>query len=137
MAQIKCAACQTVLELKKDTTICTCGHCGQHLSVPAHTASTPQFRKQVQYLHHTRDANGDVIFFFKEPIKKDAGVMQSSPILAIAGSSSAVLDVAEHGRLGKYVIKTQNTIYEVQMPVDKADHLKMELVSRYGVLVED
>jgi hypothetical protein len=132
MTQIRCAACQTVLEAPAKTTICTCGYCGQRIQVPDRFTHDPHFRKQVRYLHHTRDTDGDVIFYFLDPLKEEAGIMQSSPIVGIATVRSAVLDVTNHGRLGKYVIVTQNTAYEVQMPADKADHLLLELTCHFG-----
>jgi hypothetical protein len=132
MTQIRCAACQTVLDVPTKTAICTCGRCGQRLQVPNCSTDDPHFRKQVRYLHHTRDTDGDVIFYFLDPLKEEADMMQSSPVVGIAPVRSAVLDVASHGRLGKYVILTQNTAYEVQMPADKADHLLLELTGRLG-----
>jgi hypothetical protein len=83
--------------------------------------------KSVVYLHHTRDKDGDVVFFFLDREKSGTEPVRSSPVLGIRRCHSAVLDVKGHGRMGRYVVTTQNTVYEVQMPLDKADHLAKEL----------
>jgi hypothetical protein len=88
----------------------------------------PQTRKAVTYLHHTRDRDGDVIFYFLDPERPTGNqVMQSSPVLGLSRCLSAVLDPEGRGNVGKYIITTQNTCYEVQMPRDKAEHLLREV----------
>jgi hypothetical protein len=90
--------------------------------------TTVRQKKCVLYLHHTRDADGDMIFFFVDPSRGPAGtVLQSSPILGIRRASSAVLDLLGDGQQGKYVILTDHSAYEVQMPRAKAEHLAEEL----------
>jgi hypothetical protein len=86
----------------------------------------PRTRKHVQYLHHTRDADGDVIFYFVDPQMGDE-VRQSSPVVGLRRLPSPVLDVQGSGDLVKYLIATQNTDYEVQLPHQKAAHLALEL----------
>jgi hypothetical protein len=84
----------------------------------------------VVYLHHTRDRDGDVVFYFLERERGGDQPLQSSPIVSIKRGVSAVLDVKGRGNLGRYTLVTQNTEYEVQMPHDKADHLARELATR-------
>ncbi|HKI38751.1 MAG TPA: hypothetical protein VKA46_43280 [Gemmataceae bacterium] len=87
-----------------------------------------QAKKPVVYLHHTRDGDGDVILFFIDPRVCPAGThLQSSPVLGIRRSSSAIIDLRGDGQVGKYVIVTENSTYELQMPRAKAEHLAREL----------
>jgi hypothetical protein len=85
-------------------------------------------RQCVVYVHHTRDRDGDVILYFTD-MRNDSGQapFQSSPVVSIRRSTSAVLDRNGQGGLGKYIITTQNTDYEVQMPHELAKHLAREL----------
>jgi hypothetical protein len=83
--------------------------------------------KAVVYLHHTRDRDGEVVFFFLDREKSGDEPLQSSPVRNLRRSRSAVLDLKGHGSLGRYLISTQNHVYEVQLPLDKADHLAQEL----------
>jgi hypothetical protein len=83
--------------------------------------------KPVVYLHHTRDRDGEVVFFFLDRERNGDEPLQSSPVNTIRRCRSAVLDLKGHGSLGRYLITTQNTLYEVQLPLDKADHLAQEL----------
>jgi hypothetical protein len=92
--------------------------------------SVARTRKYVHYLHHTRDADGNVIFFFVDP-RDTVGVRhRSSPVRALRRAGSAVLDLQGRGNLGKYLIVTQNSEYEVQMPCGRAEHLAAELGGR-------
>jgi hypothetical protein len=84
-------------------------------------------RRQVVYLHHTRDKDGDVILYFVDRPHTGEQVMQSSPVTAIRRLSSAVIDLEGHGAMAKYLISTAHTDYEVQMAKDKADHLATEV----------
>ena len=84
-------------------------------------------RKPVIYLHHTRDADGDVIFFFIDPRDPGAAVRQSSPVRSLRRASSAVLDLHGHGSLATYILATANSEYQVQLPRDTANHLAAEL----------
>jgi len=89
---------------------------------------TYRTRKSVVYLHHTRDRDGDLIFYFTDAQHiADGTFLQSSPLVGIRRSWSAVLDHQGRGNLGKYILATRNTEYEVQMPHDKAAHLALEL----------
>ena len=86
--------------------------------------ATYRNRKCVIYLHHRRDHDGDVLFYFLDVQDgDDAKVMQSSPIERIRRSYSAVIDPEGCGNLARYIISTQNTDYQVQMPVQRAAHL--------------
>jgi hypothetical protein len=83
--------------------------------------------KNVVYLHHTRDRDGEVVFFFLDHERSAEEPLQSSPVTSIRRCHSAVVDRAGHGALGRYQIATQNTLYEVQLPLDKTDHIAREL----------
>jgi hypothetical protein len=83
--------------------------------------------KNVIYLHHTRDRDGEVVFYFLDHERSGEEPLQSSPVCSIRRCHSAVLDLSGHGSLGRYHIATQNTLYEVQLSLDKADHLAREL----------
>jgi hypothetical protein len=82
--------------------------------------------RHVVYLHHARDTDGEVIFFFTDP---DAGGAEycSSPVTGLRRLRSAVIDQQKHGVLARFRITTHNTDYETQMPQDKAAHLATEL----------
>ena len=85
-------------------------------------------RRIVLYVHHSRDRDGDIVFFFKDmQIGGGHALVQSSPVVSIRRSRSAVLDLRGRGGLGKYLIETQRSLYEVQMPHDRAEHLAREL----------
>jgi hypothetical protein len=84
-------------------------------------------RKQVLYVHHTRDADGDVVFYFVDARDAGRALRQSSPVVSLRRLLSAVFDPQGRGNLAKYLIVTQNSEYEVQMPRDKAQHLAQEL----------
>jgi hypothetical protein len=89
---------------------------------------TFRIRRSVVYRHHTRDRDGDVILYFLDMrIGGGRALLQSSPVVAIRKSPSAVLDRTGRGGLGKYLISTRHTDYEVQMPHDRAEHLTREL----------
>jgi hypothetical protein len=97
----------------------------------------PRKRRIVLYLHHTRDRDGEVIFYFHDPqIGVNGAVMQSSPVVHIRRSFSAVLDRHGRGDQGKYIICTTNTDYEVQMSREKGEHLAMELGVRLPGMAE-
>ena len=83
--------------------------------------------KYVHYLHHTCDADGNVIFFFVDPRDKVGVRYRSSPVRALRRTGSTVLDLQGRGNLGKYLIVTQNSEYEVQMPCERAEHLAAQL----------
>jgi hypothetical protein len=88
-------------------------------------------RQCVVYVHHTRDSDGDVILYFRDMrICGGHALVQSSPIVSIRRGTSAVVDRQGQGGLGKYIITTQHTEYDVQMPHDRADHLARELRTR-------
>jgi hypothetical protein len=88
---------------------------------------TDQPPRNVIYLHHTRDHDGDVVFYFLDHERAGEEPMQSSPITGIRRYLSAVLDLDGHGSLTRYLLTTKNTEYLVQMPRDKADHLAREV----------
>jgi hypothetical protein len=81
----------------------------------------------VTYLHHTRDADGDVILHFVDPTKQSPERMQTSPVQRVKPIPSPIIDLGKRGPLGRYLIATQNTEYEVQMPRAAAEHLIIEL----------
>jgi hypothetical protein len=83
--------------------------------------------RAVHYLHHTRDPDGDVVFFFNEAGPAAQEPKQSSPILWIRRKRTATIDRGGNGALCRYAIHTQNSLYEVQIPRDKADHLAKEI----------
>jgi hypothetical protein len=86
----------------------------------------PRPRKLVQYLHHTRVRDGDVVFFFVDPHMGN-NLRQSSRVVGLRRLPGPVLDVQGSGDLIKCLIATLNTDYEVQLPHQKADHLAVEL----------
>lgn len=90
-----------------------------------------RLRRTVLYLHHTRDADGDVVFYFVDPTRcGDGEFLQSSPVVRLRRLSGPVLerDQVQAGR-GKYLIVTQNTDYEVQLSHERAAHLAREVGS--------
>ncbi len=95
---------------------------------PFRGEGTPQERKCVLYLHHERDSDGDLIFYFIDPSRGSAGeILQSSPIVEIRRSLSAVIDLKGDGEVGKYVILTRHSAYEVQMPRRRAEQMARAL----------
>ena len=114
-----------------------CPHCNSSLDAsalePGQKGLCPRcqsrFRlpcgKVVSYLHHTRDADGDVVFFFKDG---EAEPLQSSPIVDVQQLPEKPGFVT--GRtLARYLITTSNSAYEVVIPKDTADHLLREITS--------
>jgi hypothetical protein len=89
------------------------------------TVSTP--RKLVLYVHHTRDTDGDIILLFTDPRDAGRSLRKSSQVVSLRRLLSAVHDPQGRGNLAKYLIVTQNSEYEVQMPRDTAEHLAREL----------
>jgi hypothetical protein len=80
--------------------------------------------RSVVYVHHTRDRDGDVILYFTDPQAADRRTtMQSSPVLGLR----RVYDGVPTGDLGRYIVSTRNTDYDLQMPREKAHHLAREL----------
>jgi hypothetical protein len=84
-------------------------------------------RNPVLYMHHTRDADGDVVFFFVHPRDAGRSLRKSSPVVGLRRLLSAVHDPDGRGNLAKYLIVTRNSEYEVQMSRDTAQHLAREL----------
>jgi len=72
---------------------------------------------RVTYLHHTRDQDGDVVFYFTD---RTAEVHQSSPLVKL-------VCLATEGVQARCVLCTQNNNYEAQIPLEKAEHLAVEL----------
>lgn len=89
--------------------------------------SATRVPKPVLYVHHTRDADGDVVCFFVDPQDPAGELRQSSPVARLRMAGSAVLDRAGRDDLGKYVLSTQNSDYEVQLSHERAEHLAWEL----------
>jgi hypothetical protein len=85
-------------------------------------------RKYAVYLGHRCDLDGDVLFYFRD-LAVGAGdkVFQSSPVQGIRRLRSPVIDQHGNGRLARYIIETENSEYEVQMPVEAARHLGSQL----------
>lgn len=97
-------------------------------------------RKFVVYRNFLRDQHGDVVLLFREPRDgPDGKVMMSSPIVSIRRLSFAVIDrdPEPRGDLARYEIKTQNSLYEVQMPVKLAKLLAMQLAVISADVSED
>jgi hypothetical protein len=88
---------------------------------------TSKVRKNVFYLHHTRDRDGDVVFIFLDREHSGEEPVQSSPVTGIRRFMTATLDLKGKGNLSRYLITTQNTEYAVEMTRDRADHLAAEL----------
>jgi hypothetical protein len=82
--------------------------------------------RMVVYLHHTR-LDGEVVIFFRDPDRAGEEPLCSSPVRELKRRHSAAVDLTGHGDLARYLIFTENSIYEVQMPRDRADHLACEL----------
>lgn len=83
----------------------------------------------VLYLHHTRDADGDVLFYFVDPARcGDGDVLQSSPIVGLKRLPALVVqrEGVAAGK-GRYLISTANTDYAVQLSHERAAHLAREL----------
>lgn len=117
---VLCPTCSAQLkaELKPDQ-IAECPHCKQRFRMPSE-------RKRVTYLHHTRDTDGDVVFFFKEG---DGPSVQSSPITSV--QRSRIKPTFATGRtMALYVVTTQNSTYEVLLPKDVAEHLRREITGQ-------
>jgi hypothetical protein len=91
-------------------------------------------RQSVVYVHHTRDCDGDVILYFRDT-RTPGGQppLQSSPVISIRRSPSAVVDCAGRGGLGKYILTTQNSDYEIQIAHDLARHIIRELEWRFSL----
>jgi hypothetical protein len=146
MLRFACPACQAVIGLPEDLaqTEARCDRCGQLFALPSRgvakatvvderntqtAASGDSVARSVHYLHHTRDNDGDVIFYFSDGSTGEGGgaaVLKSSPITALRRLQSGVVD---RGGLGKtrYVLRTQNNDYLVYMTQDHAAHLAREL----------
>jgi hypothetical protein len=63
-------------------------------------------------------------------ICEDRTPIQASPVVAIRKSTSTVLDRHGRGGLGKYVITTQNSEYEVYLTRGQAEQLVREMHAR-------
>ncbi len=144
MLRFACPRCHEIAEAADDKagTQARCSQCGQSLLIPgcevaqvtmhhgsAKTVLTEATanRRSVQYLHHTRDPDGDIIFYFSDPqTNPDGAVEKSSPVVAMRRVANGVVDRGGSG-LARYILTTQNSEYEIQMVRDKASHLAMEL----------
>jgi hypothetical protein len=85
-------------------------------------------KRSVRYVRHGRDADGDLIMYFVDPCRPSGGaLMQSSPIVGLRRVYSAVIDLQGGGAVGRYVVRTCNTDYEVQMSPAAAEQLAVEL----------
>ena len=147
MLRFACPACHAVSESPDAMaqTKVRCDRCGQLFVLPSlevaratvvddrHTQTAApgggSVARSVHYLHHTRDNDGDVIFYFSDGSTGEGGgaaVLKSSPITALRRLQSGVVD---RGGLGKtrYILRTQNNDYLVYMTQDHAAHLAREL----------
>jgi hypothetical protein len=102
-------------------------HLARELGLPLLNIPENKGKRRVTYLHHTRDADGDVVLHFVDPTKNSPERMQTSPVQRVKPIPSPVIDLTKRGPLGRYLITTQNTDYEVQMPRAAAEHLIIEL----------
>lgn len=146
-----CPNCNALLQVPAERvgSKAGCPWCGQVMLVPtqpAPPAAPAQWpgkpaaepARAVTYLHHTRDAEGDVVFFFTDAAAADRqAVLQSSPVQGLRRVATAVIDRRGHGDLARYRITTEHTEYDVQMPADKADHLALELGLTLAELVAE
>ena len=65
-----------------------------------------------------------MILFFTDPQGADRRItMQSSPVVSLR----RVYDGVPAGDLGRYIVSTSNTDYDLQIPREKAHHLAREL----------
>jgi hypothetical protein len=147
MLRFACPACHTVSESPEDMAQAKarCNRCGQLFFLPSlevakatvlderptQTAAPggDSGARSVHYLHHTRDNDGDVIFYFSDGSTEEGGglaVLGSSPITALCRLRSGVVD---RGGLGKtrYVLRTRNNDYLLYLTQDHAAHLAREL----------
>jgi hypothetical protein len=82
-------------------------------------------RRRVNYLHHTRDSDGNVILYFSLPPSVE--VYQSSAVRGIARLDLGATGPGGYRGRARYVVSTENSAYEVEMPLATADHLAVEL----------
>ena len=84
--------------------------------------------RRVNYLHHTRDKDGDVLLFFTDPAATDPqAILQSSPITGLRKIPNAVIDTTGRGNLCRFLVVTAHTDYEITIAREKADHLSLEV----------
>ena len=81
----------------------------------------------VVYRHHTRDPDGDIILYFVDNRQDPGALVKSSPVVSIKRATYVALDTGLDGQVGKYLVSTQNTIYEVAMSRAQAEHLAREI----------
>lgn len=76
--------------------------------------------KRVLYIHHSRLADRDLVFLFKDP-----SICNGDELVR----SSAIKSLRRYGSSfgNSYVITTESSDYLVQMSLGRADHLAMEL----------
>jgi hypothetical protein len=145
MLRFICSTCHSALQVSLDRAggKASCPWCGQVMLVPSQTVacsasqtellqerSKPEVKtaRWVEYLHHTRDSDGEVIFYFVDPTSgDDRPALKSSPVKGLRRLPGAVIEGRGRGCLARYRITTLNSEYEVQMAADKADHLAKEL----------
>jgi hypothetical protein len=118
-----CPACNQLLNTEALTPgqVALCPRCQGKFRVPALLSH----HKAVLYLHHTRDTDGEVIFYFREG-NVDGEPLRSSPILAIKKVVSGG-SIASGRSLAPFHIVTRNSVYEVVLGHDTAEHLAREI----------
>ena len=111
MLRFACPACHSVIETPDEAAAknARCGRCHQLLLVPpcevAKSTSVDAARqtataskdgancRRVNYLHHTRDRDADVVFYFSDPPNLDIPVvLTSSPVIGMRRVLSGVVD---------------------------------------------
>jgi hypothetical protein len=86
-------------------------------------------RREVVYVHHTRDKDLDVLLLFRDLTSPDpAALIRSSPVLAVRRTLAAVFDAEGRGDLVSVEVNTANTTYTLTMPWRLFLHLQREIV---------
>ena len=94
--QARCGHCDQLLLIRHGEVAKTTGvdGCGARTAVSDGGAGG----RRVNYLHHTRDRDGDVIFYFSDPLNfGDAAVLTSSPVTGMRRVLSGVVDAQGGG----------------------------------------
>jgi hypothetical protein len=89
---------------------------------------TSRPRREVIYVHHTKDQDGDVVLRFRDLTAGDpSALFVSSPIVGVKRLYAAVFDAAGRGDLASVLVSTTRTDYATTMPVRLFEHLQTEL----------
>jgi hypothetical protein len=84
--------------------------------------------RSVRYVRHERDGDGDLILYFVDPCRlPTSDLLWSAPVGGLRRVYSAVIDLRGEGAVGRYVVRTADTDYEVQMSWAAAQLLAWEL----------